>query len=153
IFDRKPKRADVYWFIHINRTNEPYTLDYEVFELVDDKVIKVILNIGFRIQPKTEIYLQKIIDDLINNQELNMHLRNNVSSRYNQAIDFKFILLEKYLSVDNEFHVKEGIILKLYFFLKRFAQKEEKAFGLDRSDVSIELVPLVYQPVSVVGLT
>lgn len=81
-----------------------------------------------------------------------MHLRNNVSSKYNTAIDFKFILLEKYLSVDNEFRLKEGIILKLYFFLKRFAQKAENAFGLDRSDVSIESVPLVYHPVPLEGL-
>lgn len=152
IFDRKPKRADVYWFLHINRTNEPYTHNYEVFELVDDKVIKVVLNIGFRIQPRTELYFQQIIEDLIANEELNMHLRNNVSSKYNTAIDFKFILLEKYLSVDNEFRLKEGIILKLYFFLKRFAQKAEKAFGLDRSDVSIESVPLVYHPVPLEGL-
>jgi KUP system potassium uptake protein len=153
IFDKKPKRADVYWFFHINRTNEPYTLNYEVFELVDDKVIKLVMNIGFRIQPKTELYLQKIIDDLIENEELNMHLRNNVSSKYNSSIDFKFVLLEKYLSVENEFALKEGMILKLYFLLKRFSQKEEKAFGLDRSDVSIESVPLVYQPVTLVGLT
>lgn len=152
IFDKKPKRADVYWFFHINRTNEPYTLNYEVFELVDDKVIKLVMNIGFRIQPKTELYLQKIIDDLIENEELNMHLRNNVSSKYNSSIDFKFVILEKYLSVENEFALKEGMILKLYFLLKRFSQKEEKAFGLDRSDVSIESVPLVYQPVTLVGL-
>lgn len=153
IFDRKPKRADVYWFLHINRTNEPYTLDYEVFELMDDKVIKVVLNIGFRIQPKTELYFQQIIDDLIANEELNMHLRNNISSKYNSSIDFKFIIMEKYLSVDNEFKLKEALILKIYFLLKRLSQKEEKAFGLDRSDVSIESVPLVYQPTSLEGLT
>lgn len=153
IFDRKPKRADVYWFLHINRTNEPYTLNYEVFELMDDKVIKIVLNIGFRIQPKTELYFQQIIDDLIANQELNMHLRNNVSSKYNSSIDFKFIIMEKYLSVDNEFRLKESLILKIYFLLKRLSQREEKAFGLDRSDVSIESVPLVYQPTSLEELT
>lgn len=139
-------------FFHINRTNEPYTHDYEVYELVDDKVIKIVLNIGFRIQPRTEHYLQQIIEDLIANEELNMHLRNNVSSKYNEAIDFKFILLEKYLSVDNEFKLKEGAILKLYFFLKRFAQKADKAFRLDRSDVTVEMVPLVYQSVYLQGL-
>lgn len=147
IFDKKPKRADVYWFFHINRTNHPYTLDYEVTELVDDKVIKIVLNIGFRIQPKTELYFEKIIDDLIADQELNLHLKNNGSTRYNPAIDFKFIIMEKYLSVDNEFALKEGMILKSYFFLKKLAQKDENAFGLDRNDVLIEHIPLVYQPV------
>lgn len=147
IFDKKPKRADVYWFFHINRTNNPYTLNYEVSELVDDKVIKIVLNIGFRIQPKTELYFEKVIDDLIANKELNLHLRNNGSTKYNPSIDFKFIVLQAYLSVDNEFAIKESITLKSYFFLKQFAQKDEQAFGLDRNDVLIEHIPLVYQPV------
>lgn len=148
IFDKKPKRADVYWFFHINRTNQPYTLDYEVFELVDDKIIKIVLNIGFRVQPKTELYFQKIIDDLIANKELNLHMRSNVKTKYSKNMDFKFIILAKYLSVDNDFALKEGFILKSYFFLKRFAQREGKAFGLDRSDVLIEHFPLLYQPSS-----
>ena len=148
IFDKKPKRADVYWFFHINRTNKPYTLDYEVFELVDDKIIKIVLNIGFRVQPKTELYFQKIIDDLIANKELNLHLRSNITTKYSKNMDFKFIILAKYLSIDNDFALKEGFILKSYFFLKRFAQREEKAFGLDRSDVLIEHFPLLYQPSS-----
>jgi len=152
IFDKKPKRADVYWFFHINRTNNPYTLNYEVSELVDDKVIKIVLNIGFRIQPKTELYFEKVIDDLIANKELNLHLRNNGSTKYNPSIDFKFIVLQAYLSVDNEFAIKESIILKSYFFLKQFAQKDEQAFGLDRNDVLIEHIPLVYQPVKVFDL-
>lgn len=152
IFDRKPKRADVYWFFHINRTNHPYTLDYEVTELVDDKVIKINVNIGFRIQPKTELYFVKIIDDLIANQELNLHLRNNGSTKYNPSIDFKFIIMEKYLSIENEFSLKEGMILKTYFFLKKLGQKDEDAFGLDRNDILIEHIPLIYQPIKSIDL-
>ncbi|WP_309148155.1 KUP/HAK/KT family potassium transporter [Chryseobacterium chendengshani] len=152
IFDKKPKRADVYWFFHINRTNHPYTLDYEVSELVDDKVIKIVLNIGFRIKPRTELYFEKIIDDLIANKELNLHLRNNGTTKYNPTIDFKFIIMEKYLSVENEFALKEGIILNSYFFLKRWGQKDEDAFGLDRNDVLVEHIPLVFEPLKILNL-
>jgi len=60
--------------------------------------------------------------------------------------------MEKYLSVENEFALKEGLILKSYFFLKRFGQKDEDAFGLDRNDVAIEHIPLVYEPVKVLSL-
>jgi len=60
IFSKQPKRADIYWFFHINRTNEPFTLNYEVIELLDDKVIKIVLNIGFRVQPKVELYFKKL---------------------------------------------------------------------------------------------
>lgn len=152
IFDKKPKRADVYWFFHINRTNEPYTQNYEIHELVDDRIIKIELNIGFRIQPKTELYFQKIIDDLIANREMNLHLRNNVTTKYNTIMDFKFVILAKYLSVDNDFKLKEGFILKTYFALKQFGQKEINAFGLDRSDVLIEHFPLLYHPANVSNL-
>lgn len=146
IFAQKPKRADVYWFMHINRTDKPYTLNYEVIELVDDKIIKIILNIGFRIQPRTELYFKNIINELIQNKELNLHLRYNGSTKYNSNFDFKFILLEKFLSVENEFALREGLILKSYFFLKRFAQRDQKAFGIDKSDVLIEQIPVLYQP-------
>lgn len=148
IFARKPKRADVYWFFHINRTNNPYTLNYQMTELVDDKVIKIVLNIGFRIQPRTELFFTQIIDDLIANKELNLHLKNHGSTEYNPSIDFKFIVMEKYLSVDNEFAIKEGVILNAYFLLKRMGQKEQAAFGIDKSDLLIEHIPLVYSPVS-----
>lgn len=148
IFARKPKRADVYWFFHINRTNSPYTLNYQMTELVDDKVIKIVLNIGFRIQPRTELFFTQIIDDLIANKELNLHLKNHGSTEYNPSIDFKFIIMEKYLSVDNEFAIKEGVILNAYFLFKRMGQKEQAAFGIDKSDLLIEYIPLVYSPVN-----
>ena len=153
IFAKKPKRADVYWFVHINRTEQPYTLNYEVTELVDDKVIKVTINIGFRIQPKTELYFKKIVQDLVNDQELNLHIRPDGSTKYNSSPDFKFVVFQKFLSVENEFALKEGIILNSYFFLKRLGQSDEAAFGLDKNDVQIEQIPLVYQPTKQIEIT
>ena len=147
IFAKKPKRADVYWFVHINRTEKPYTLNYEVSELVDDKVIKVTINIGFRIQPKTELYFKKIVQDLVDEQELNLHIRPDGSTKYNASPDFKFVVFQKFLSVENEFAMKEGVILKSYFLLKRLGQSDEAAFGLDKNDVQTEHIPLIYQPV------
>lgn len=147
ILNKRPKRADVYWLYFINRTNQPYTLDYDVVELVDDKIIKITLNIGFRIQPRVELYFKKIISDLIENKELNLHTREHNYSAYSNQSDFKFIITEKYLSVENEFSLKEGFILKTYFFYKHLGQRDERAFGLDKSDVEVEYYPFVYQPV------
>ncbi|MCX6319137.1 MAG: KUP/HAK/KT family potassium transporter [Bacteroidetes bacterium] len=152
IFAKKPKRADVYWFVHIHRTEQPYTLSYDVSELLDDKVIKVTINAGFRIQPKTELYFKKIVQDLVKKKELNLHIRPDGSTRYNSQPDFKFIIIEKFLSVENEFALKDGILLNTYFFLKELGQSDEKAFGLDKSDVVVEDVPLVYHPAQVEGL-
>lgn len=152
IFSKKPKRADVYWFLHINRTEDPFTLSYDVSELVDDKVIKVNINVGFRIQPKTELYFKTIVKELVVNKELNLHIRPDGSSKYNNESDFKFVVIEKFLSIENEFALREGLLLKGYFFLKRLGVSDEKAFGLEKSDVVVEQIPLVYQPITNIKL-
>ena len=152
IFAKKPKRADVYWFLHINRTEDPFTLSYDVSELVDDKVIKVNINVGFRIQPKTELYFKNIVKELVANKELNLHIRPDGSSKYNNEPDFKFVVIEKFLSIENEFAFKEGFLLRGYFFLKRLGVSDEKAFGLEKSDVEVEQIPLVYQPITNIKL-
>ncbi len=152
IFSKKPKRADVYWFLHINRTSEPYTMSYDVSELIDDKVIKVNINVGFRIQPKTELYFKKIVQELVANKELNLHIRPDGSTKYNPEPDFKFVVIEKFLSIENDFALGEGLLLKAYFMLKDLGLSDEKAFGLDKSDVVVENIPLLYHPISHIDL-
>jgi KUP system potassium uptake protein len=152
IFAKKPKRADVYWFVHINRTEHPYTLHYDVSELIDDKVIKINIHVGFRVQARTELFFKKIVRDLVTNKELNLHIRPDGSTRYNAEPDFKFIVIEKFLSYENEFKVREGVLLNSYFLLKKLGQSDQKAFGLDKSDVDVEYVPLIYHPAEKIEL-
>ena len=147
IFAKQPKRADVYWFLHINYTESPYTLSYDVSELIDDKVIKININVGFRVQPKTELYFKRIVKDLVANKELNLHIRPDGSTKYNNEPDFKFVVIEKFLSVENEFALRKGLLLKYYFLLKDWGQSDEKAFGLNKNDVVVEHIPLVYHPI------
>ena len=153
IFAKKPKRADVYWFVHINRTEHPSTLEYDVTELIDDKLIKINIHVGFRIQPKTELYFKKIVQDLVLNKELNLHTRPDGSTKYNQEPDFKFIVFKKYLSVENELGFKDGFLLKSYFQLKKLGQSDERAFGLDKSDTEVEKVPLLLSNCTQFNLT
>ena len=152
IFAKKPKRADVYWFLHINRTNDPFALNYEIVEVLDDKVIKLTLNVGFRIQPKVELYFKKIVQELVDRKELNLHIRADGSTKYNSEPDFKFVIIEKFISVENEFGFKEGWMLTSYFWLKKLSLSDEKAFGLDKSDVAVEEYPMIYSPVSNIEL-
>jgi KUP system potassium uptake protein len=144
IFSKKPKRADVYWFLHIERTDEPYTLNYDVSELVDDKIIKINIHLGFRIQPRSEMFFKQIVQHLVVNKELNLHIRPDGSTKYNPEPDFKFVVIEKFISAENDFSLKERLMLNSYFFLKSLSQRDEKAFGLDKSDVIVEYIPLVY---------
>ncbi|HEY4800892.1 MAG TPA: KUP/HAK/KT family potassium transporter, partial [Bacteroidia bacterium] len=152
IFSKKPKRADVYWFLHINRTDAPYTMEYDVSELLDDKVIKVNVHLGFRIQPRSEYYFKRIVKELVENKELNLHMRPDGSTKYNPEPDFKFVVIEKFLSVENEFTLRDGLLLNGYFLLKHMGQSDERAFGLDKNDVEVEHIPLVYHPIKNVAL-
>jgi KUP system potassium uptake protein len=152
IFSRKPKRADIYWFVHINRTESPYNLNYDVTELVEDKLIKVNINIGFRIQPRTELYFKKIVQELVAKKELKIPVKQDGTAKYNNEPDFKFIVIEKFLSVENEFALRTGVLLHSYFLLKRLGQSDKKAFGLDKSDVVVENIPFIVQPASNIEL-
>jgi len=152
ILAKKPKRADVYWFLHINRTSHPYDLSYDVTELVNDKVIKININVGFRIQPKTELYFKKIVKELVANKELNLHVRPDGSTKYNDEPDFKFVVIERYLSVENDFGLRDDLLLSTYATINKLSLSDERAFGLDKSDVLVENVPMVYQPISKITL-
>lgn len=144
IFSRKPKRADVYWFVHINRTDHPYTLEYDVTELVKDTLIKINLHIGFRIQPKTEMYFKQIVQELVENKELNLHILPDGSTKYHTNPDFQFIVIEKFLSAEYAFSIRDNLLLKGHLLLKYFGLSDQKAFGLDRSDVIVEHIPMTY---------
>ena len=114
--------------------------------------MKININIGFRIQPKTELYFKQIVQDLVKNKELNLHIRPDGSTKYNAEPDFKFVVIEKFLSIENDFAIREGLLLKSYFLLKDMGLSDERAFGLEKSDVVVEQIPLVYQPIQELGL-
>lgn len=148
ILSRKPKRADVYWFLHIERTDEPFTMEYSVQELKEDKVIRVEFRLGFRIQPRINVLFRKVVQEMVANKQLDITSRYPSLKQYHLAADFQFVLMEKFLSYENEFSAKEGFILNSYFAIKRLAQSDAKAFGLDTSETKIEKIPLVVSPVS-----
>jgi KUP system potassium uptake protein len=110
------------------------------------------INVGFRIQPKTELYFKRILKELVQNEELNLHIKPDGSTKYNAEPDFKFVVIEKFLSVENEFTLKEGLLLNAYFKLKHISLSDEKAFGLDKSDVIVEDIPLIYHPINCIEL-
>jgi len=152
IFSHNPKRADVYWFVHIERTDEPYTMEYGVEELMNDKVIRVEFRLGFRVQQRVSLMFRKVVMEMICNKELDVVSRFPSLKKHNIAEDFRFVILEKFLSFDNEFSVRDGFILNTYFSMKKIALAEEKAFGLDSSETIVEKLPLVVAPVTKINL-
>jgi KUP system potassium uptake protein len=127
-------------------------MTYDVNELIDDKIIKVNLHCGFRIQARSELFFKRIMQELVENKELNLHIRPDGSTKYNSEADFKFVVIEKFISVENQFSLKESLMLNSYFLLKRLGLSDEKAFGLDKSDVVVEYFPLVYNKIPPIEL-
>jgi KUP system potassium uptake protein len=146
ILQKRPKRADVYWFVHIHVDDQPYTMEYKVDHITTNDVIRVEFRLGFRIEQKINFYFRKVVEELVKNGEI------DVTSRYaslrDQKItgDFRFVVLKRHLSNDNDFKGIERFIMQSYFTLDRFSLSEEKAFGLDTSSVTIEKVPLIISP-------
>ena len=146
ILNKKPKRADIYWFVHIDTLDDPYTAEYSVDHIIPNDIIRVEFRLGFRIEPKINLMLRKVVEDLVNNKEVNITSRYESLERNNVVGDFQIIVMEKYLSTDNELPFFERVIMKLYFWLKEVSLSEERGFGLDPSNVTIEKFPLIVSP-------
>ena len=152
IFARQPKRADVYWFIHIDFVDDPFTTAYSVQELVDDKVIRVDFRLGFRVQLRIHLLLRMVVDEMVQNNEFNLKEHYAAPDDRNSLGDFRFVVLQEFLSYDNEFSSNEEVLLNSYFNLRNIAQSDLQAFGLDPSEADIEKVPLILKPATNIKL-
>ena len=147
ILNKKPKRADIYWFIHVQTLDDPYTAEYTVDHIMPNEIIRVEFRLGFRVQPRINLMFQKVVEDLVINKEVNVASRYESLNTNNAVGDFQFIVMEKYLSQDNELPFWERIMMKLHFWLKEISLSEERGFGLDPSNVVIEKFPLMVSPI------
>jgi KUP system potassium uptake protein len=152
ILQKQPKRADIYWFVHVDVVDEPYKTAYLVHEIINDKVIRIDFKLGFRIEQRINILFRQVVEDLVANKEVDIGSRYYSLSKNNMIGDFRFVVIEKYISNENVFNFFQRIVLGNYAFLKSFGLPEEKAFGLDTSLVTVEKVPLVLNPVGRVEL-
>jgi KUP system potassium uptake protein len=152
IMNKKPKRADIYWFVHVDVLDDPYTNEYSVEHIIPNDIIRVEFRLGFRMEHKIDLMLRYVVEDLVKNKEVNITSRNESLERNKVVGDFQFIVLEKYLSQNNELPIFERIVMKLYFWLKEISLGEERGFGLDSSNVSVEKFPLIVAPVSKLNL-
>jgi KUP system potassium uptake protein len=143
IFQKQPKRADVYWFVHVDVEDEPYKAEYKVVHLIPGNVIRVEFKLGFRIEQKINVMFRKVVEELVKNNEVNITSRYDSLSKHNMIGDFRFVVLEKKLSADNSLSLYERLIMHIYGLLKKASLSEEKGFGLDLSFVTIEQVPLL----------
>jgi KUP system potassium uptake protein len=152
ILNRKPKRADIYWFVHVDTVDDPYTCEYEVQTIIPNEVIRVEFKLGFRVEPRINLLFRKVVADMVSNKEVNIVSRYESLQRNNVVGDFQFIVMEKFLSHDNELPFWERVTMKAHFWLKEISLSEERGFGLDPSYVTVEKFPLIVSPVTNIKL-
>jgi len=148
ILNKKPKRADIYWFVHVDTLDDPYTMEYSVDHIIPNDIIRVEFRLGFRVEPRINLMFRKVVEDLVTNREVNITSRYESLERSNVVGDFSFVVMEKYLSQDNDLPILERMVMRFHFWLKEASLSEERGFGLDPSNVVVEKFPLIVSPVT-----
>ncbi|MGN6647933.1 MAG: KUP/HAK/KT family potassium transporter [Cytophaga sp.] len=146
IFQKQPKRADIYWFLHIDVVDEPYTMEYKVRTMLQDDVIRIDFKLGFRVEHRINLFFRKVVEDMVNSKEVDFTSRYTSLNKRNLIGDFRFVVLEKHLSSDNDLSAIEQFAMDWYFLLKHISISESSAFGLDTSSITVEKVPMVITP-------
>lgn len=144
IIQKEPKRADIYWLVHVDVMDEPYTRDYKVEFLIPGKLIRIDFKLGFRVEQSVNLLYRKVIEDLVKNGEVDITSQYTSLNKHKIAGDFRFVMLEKHLSRFSKLSLYEKTIMNYYVILKKLALSEEKSFGLDSSYVDVEKVPLIF---------
>jgi len=148
ILNKHPKRADRYWFLHIDIGDEPYTLEYEITQFVPDTIIKVDFYLGFKVEPKINLYFRQVVHEMLENKEIELTSKYESLKKHNIAGEFQFVIIDRIPNYDFDFSVHDNFIVKLYQILRLLGTSEIKTFGLDNSNILIEKVPLVPEDLS-----
>ncbi|MEI8202538.1 MAG: KUP/HAK/KT family potassium transporter [Bacteroidota bacterium] len=143
IFNKQPKRADVYWLIHVDVVDDPHTLTYKITPLIPESLIRIDFKIGFKVPTKIYLYFRKVIESLVANNEVDITSRYPSLRKYAVTGDFRFILTDRVQGYDYDFKPFNQFIMDSYDVLKKIGITEVKAYGLDTSNVITETVPLV----------
>ncbi len=143
IMNKQPKRADVYWFVHADILDEPNTFEYEVTQIVPGTIIKVDFRLGFKVEPRINLYFKQVLDDMEMNNEIDLTSRYESLRKYNIDSDFVFVIIDRIPNHDYDFSPHDKLMMGLYRLLHHLGISETRAFGLDTSSVIIEKVPLM----------
>jgi KUP system potassium uptake protein len=142
LLNKQPKRADLYWLVHVDIMDEPHMLEYRVTHLIPEILIKVDFKIGFKVQPRVNLFFRQVVEEMVKNEEIDLLSRYESLRKHDVTGDFRFVIIDRIQSYDIDFPARDQLIMDLYDILKRFGISEVKALGLDTSNVLIETVPL-----------
>src|SRR5882672_2756516 len=146
IFKKRPKRADVYWFVHVDTVDSPYTSKYSVDTIVPKKCFFIRIKLGFKADHRVNLLFNKILHEMAENAEIDMVSHYDSLKKHSMPADFKFIILHSLASVDSEISAFDDLVIEGYRFIKRHSLSTEEMYGLELANVEVEPVPIMVGP-------
>jgi KUP system potassium uptake protein len=146
IFKKRPKRADVYWFIHVDTVDSPYTSKYSVDTIIPKRCFFIRIKLGFKTDHRVNLLFNKILHDMAENAEIDLVSHYDSLKRHSMPSDFKFIILHSLASVDSEISSFDNLIIQGYRFIKSHSLSTEEMYGLELANVEVENVPIMVGP-------
>lgn len=146
IFKKRPKRAEVYWFVHVDTVDSPYTSKYSVDTIIPRKCFFIRIKLGFKADHRVNLLLNKIFHDMAESAEIDLISHYDSLQKHSMPSDFKFIILHSLASVDSEISNFDNLIIQGYRFIKKHSLSTEEMYGLELANVEVERVPIMVGP-------
>jgi KUP system potassium uptake protein len=145
ICNKKPKRADMYWLLHVHITDEPHTMEYSVEKLVPGVLIRVEFRLGFKVQPRINLFFKHVLEELVADNEIALESGYPSLQKHHIPADFFYIIIRRIQNYDFDFPAFEQFIMDMYRWLTKMSTSDIRAYGLDTSNVMEEKVPFVIE--------
>lgn len=142
IFRKKPKRADVYWFVHMEIVDDPYEKNYSIETIIPQKCFFITVRFGFKVEHKINLVMNHIVQEMVERGEVDNITRYPSLRKYKMPGDFKYYLINSRVSVDDKITPFEQFVIRAYRLIKSISLPPEKDFGLEVSNVVVETVPI-----------
>jgi KUP system potassium uptake protein len=146
IFKKRPKRADVYWFVHVDTVDSPFTSKYVVDTIVPKKCFFVRIKLGFKTDHRVNLIYNKILHEMADSGEIDLTSPYASLHKYSMMADFKFIILHSWASSDSEISNFDRLIIQGYRLLKKFSLATEEMYGIEAANLEVEKVPIQVGP-------
>lgn len=152
IFKKRPKRADVYWFLHVDTVDAPYTSKYLVDTIIPKKCFFVRLRLGFKTDHRVNLLFNKIIHEMADAGEIDLVSPYPSLHKYSMMSDFKFVIIHSWASSDSEVSSFDRVINQGYRMLKDHSLSTEELYGIEAANLEVEKVPIQVGPMAKVKI-
>jgi KUP system potassium uptake protein len=152
IFKKRPKRADVYWFVHVETVDNPFTSKYIVDTIIPKKCFFIRMKLGFKTDHRVNLLFSKIIHEMADSGEIDLTSPYPALHKYSMMADFKFVIIHSWASSDSEISNFDRLIIQGYRLLKEHSLSTEELYGIEAANLEVEKVPIQVGPTAKVKI-